>query len=207
MGDIMELNKVREKMDNRPVGAIGKRKRFGVLIPLVEIDGEIHMLFEMRSSKIKTQPGDVCVPGGALEDGETIVQCALRETWEEIGIEPSEIEVLGEFDVQHEPERLSLHTVVGILKEESLNHIKINPAEVAEVFTVPVRFFMETEPEIYMTDFVQTAKDFPYEKYGIRRDYKWSEFKREVPVYVYEDHVVWGMTCRILRWFIQEMNK
>ena len=118
-------------MDNRPVGAIGKRKRFGVLIPLVEIDGEIHMLFEMRSSKIKTQPGDVCFPGGALEDGETIVQCALRETWEEIGIEPSEIEVLGEFDVQHEPERLSLHTVVGILKEESLNHIKINTAEVA----------------------------------------------------------------------------
>jgi 8-oxo-dGTP pyrophosphatase MutT (NUDIX family) len=48
-----------------------KMKRSAVIIPLVEINGEINLLFEVRSKRLKSQPGDICFPGGQIEIGET----------------------------------------------------------------------------------------------------------------------------------------
>ena len=94
----MNISKIEKFMENRAPGDIGKRKNCSVLIPLVEIDGKLHILYEQRSTKIKTQPGDVCFPGGVMEKGETPIECALRETEEEIGIPRDKIKVLGQFD-------------------------------------------------------------------------------------------------------------
>lgn len=202
----MKIDNIKEKIKDWNPGFIGDVKHFSVLIPLVEIDGDVHVLLEVRSAKIKTQPGDVCFPGGKQEENETIIECALRETWEETGIPPEDVEIVGEFDIQHEPERMALHTVVGVLKEETLKKVKINPDEVETVFTVPLKFFKENEPAIYYSLFTQTAEDFPYEKYGIDRNYRWSRFKREIPVYMYDGFVIWGITCRIIRWFVKKMD-
>ena len=67
LGCRMNINYVEQFMDGRKPGAIGFRKDCAVLIPLVERADGLHLLFEQRSSKMKTQPGDVCFPGGRME--------------------------------------------------------------------------------------------------------------------------------------------
>src|SRR5699024_12413584 len=61
--------------------------RYGMLIRLVHVDSEIQVLFEVRSMKLRSQPGDICFPGGRLDSGDARLKaCAIRETEEEIGI-------------------------------------------------------------------------------------------------------------------------
>ena len=70
---------------------------YAVLIPLVETESGNALLLEVRSEKVR-QPGEICFPGGRSECGETVVETAVRETCEELGIEPSEIEVISELE-------------------------------------------------------------------------------------------------------------
>ncbi|MBQ4649404.1 MAG: CoA pyrophosphatase [Firmicutes bacterium] len=201
---MMELETIRTKMEGRKPGVIGDKKEFAVLIPLVEKDGELHFLFEKRAEGIR-QPGDVCFPGGKIEPGENIIECVLRETAEEIGI--TDVEVLGQFDSILEVNRITMHTVVGIVSESSIENAVINTAEVAEIFTVPVRFFIENEPVVYTGKIVQDTTDFPYEENGIRSDYKWRVGKQDIYIYHYGDKVIWGLTARVFRWFIEKMKE
>ena len=59
---------------------------YAVLVPLVERPEGLCLLYEVRADTLGRQPGEVCFPGGRLEPGEDAVSCALRETWEELGI-------------------------------------------------------------------------------------------------------------------------
>ena len=134
----MDINGIKEKMAGRKPGVIGDRKEFAVLIPLLEREDGLHLLFEKRSGNIK-QPGDTCFPGGRIEAGESITECALRETAEEIGI--TDVEVIGQFDSILEVNRITMHTVVGIVTEDSIKNARLNSDEVADIFTVPLDFF------------------------------------------------------------------
>jgi len=68
-----------------------------VLIPLFENreDGKIHCLLTVRPSHMRAHAGEVCFPGGKLDDGEDVVSAALREAWEEVGLAPKVVRVLG----------------------------------------------------------------------------------------------------------------
>lgn len=207
----MNIKQIEQFMGNRKPGDIGKRKNCSVLIPLVEIDGELHILYEQRSSKLKTQPGDVCFPGGVMEPGETPLQCALRETEEEIGIPQSNIRVIGQFDSIYEVRNITMHTIIGVIEEADLALLKPNPDEVAKVFTVPFKFFEEVEPFIYEYDIVQKVDDFPYEMVGVNPDYKWRVGRATVPIWHYgegEDRqLLWGLTALITLWLKQKLEE
>lgn len=195
----MDIESIRKKMQGRKPGVIGDKKEFAVLIPLVETpDGKLRLLFEKRSGNIR-QPGDICFPGGKMENGESVIECALRETAEEIGI--TEVDVIGQFDSILEVNRITMHTVLGVIKESELKKACINPDEVAEIFTVPADFFHTAKPIVYTGKIVQDVTDFPYEETGIRRDYKWRVGRQEIYIYHYEDRIIWGLTARIARWF------
>ena len=200
----MELKTVREKMAGREPGIIDGTKEFAVLIPLVERDGELHVVYEKRAEGIR-QPGDVCFPGGKIEEGESIVECALRETAEEIGI--TDVEVIGQFDTMLEVGRITMHTVLGIIKEKDLENAVLNTAEVAEIFSVPLEFFDVAQPIIYTGKMIQDVTGFPYEQTGIRSDYKWRVGKQDIYIYHYEKWIIWGLTARITRWFVEKMKE
>ena len=66
-----------------------------VLIPILIRDGKYHVLYEVRSAKLKTQPGEVCFPGGRIEQGETPGEAAIREACEELCITRDQMEIVG----------------------------------------------------------------------------------------------------------------
>ena len=73
------------------------------------------------------------------------------------------------------------------------------------MFTVPLKFFRENTAEIYDIDVVSDVSDFPYDKTGISPDYKWRKGKNLLPLYRYEDKIIWGITARIVKWFIEQI--
>ena len=194
----MDINGIKEKMAGRKPGVIGDRKEFAVLIPLLGREDGLHLLFEKRSGNIK-QPGDTCFPGGRIEAGESITECALRETAEEIGI--TDVEVIGQFDSILEVNRITMHTVVGIVTEDSIKNARLNSDEVADIFTVPLDFFVSTKPMSHTVRITQDTADFPYEETGIQKDYKWRVGQQEIFIYHYGDRIIWGLTARIAKWF------
>ena len=207
----MNIANVEKFMEGREPGAIGQRKDCAVLIPLVERADGLHILYEQRSTKMKTQPGDVCFPGGRMEPGESPAECALRETEEEIGIPAEKIRILGQFDSIYEVSHLTMNTVIGVIEEDDLDLLKLNPKEVETVFTVPYRFFLETEPIRYEYEVVQKVDDFPYEAAGIRKDYRWRVGKNSAPIFHYGEgsdrQIIWGLTARITMWLVEKLEE
>ena len=202
---LINVRDIEEKLKKRRVGTVDWYKFFSVTIPLIETEEGLSMVFEVRAAGLKTQPGDICFPGGRMEEGETALQCALRELKEETGIPPSELRVLGQFDTLHEFSGHTLYTFAVSLAPQALQKARLNQEEVAELFTVPLKFFKENTAEIYDIDVVSDVSDFPYDKTGISPDYKWRKGKNLLPLYRYEDKIIWGITARIVKWFIEQI--
>lgn len=190
-----------ERWRGRVPGLMGARSAYAVLVPVVcEPGREPALLFEVRAGTLRRQPGEVCFPGGKMEPGETPVQCALREAEEELGIPPAAVEVVGELDFIAHQSGFLMYPVLGRVEGRGPEGERINAAEVAESFLVPLSFFEKNPPELWTYPLIpQIPDDFPYERLGIPRDYPWRSGRGEVPVYLYEGHTIWGLTARIVR--------
>ena len=193
------LEALRRRFGGHMPGLMGARRTYAVLCPLVEREDGLHLLFEVRSATVR-QAGEVCFPGGQVEQGEDFTACALRESQEELAIPPEEITVLGQTDFICGQRGFLLQPVVGLVSPAGMEALTPAPAEVAEAFTVPLEFFRQNPPEIYpYTLLPQVPEDFPYEAVGISPDYPWAKGRVEVPVWHYEGHVIWGLTARIVQ--------
>ena len=194
-----ELERLRRRYSNRVPGLLGASRSYAVLVPLVEREDGLHLLFEVRAPQLR-QGGEVCFPGGRMEPGETVPGCALRETEEELSIPRSAVALLGRPDFICNQRGFLLQPVLGLVSPEGLAALRPSPAEVAEVFTAPLAFFRETEPELWRYELVpRVPEDFPYEPVGIPRDYPWNHGWVELPIWHYQGHAVWGMTARLVR--------
>ncbi len=172
-----------------------------VCIPLLKnADGRYDVLFEVRAATIAHQPGDVCLPGGMVEEGESPRDAALRELQEELLLNEDQICYLGDMDKLYTGSRLIMYSFAAEVTEYQNT---FSPAEVDEVFQVPLEFFLHTEPKCYVTRAkVEPGEDFPYELICGGRDYNWRSRKEEVCFYQYEGHVIWGLTAKMMRAFV-----
>lgn len=194
-----ELSELRRRFGGHVPGLLDARKEFAVLCPLVEQADGLHLLFEVRSGNV-SQAGEVCFPGGKLEAGETPEAGALRETWEELAIPSQEIQIIGRPDFICSQRGFLLHPVLGLVSRQGMQAIQPAPAEVAEVFTVPLAFFRRTPPQLYSYDLLpQAPENFPYATVGVSRDYPWQRGRTDVPLWFYEGRAIWGLTGRIVR--------
>lgn len=203
---MMHIRHIKNAIIGRKPGPLDIRRFYAVLLPLVEIDKELHILYEVRASHLKVQPGEVCFPGGAIEEGETPVESAVRETFEEIGISPDMIDIIGELDYLHKAGNYLIYPFAGVLKC-NISDIRLNRSEVDDIFTVPLKYLLSNEPDEHIISYkVHTNEDFPYEKIKGNKKYKWR--KMEIPVYFYEydDRLIWGMTAKITKSFIDLLN-
>ncbi len=169
-----------------------------VCIPLVEAGGETCLLFEKRSEEIDQQPGDVCFPGGAVEEGETPREAALREMTEELLVSPGQIELLGPGDTLA-ADSVRVYSFVCRLRDYDG---RFGRDEVAETFTVPLSFFLENEPKAYTVEWEPCfGEDFPFRKIHGGRDYRWGRRAMTVLFYEYRGRVIWGMTAKMTHAF------
>lgn len=173
-----------------------------VLIPLI-YDAEKNnweILFERRALHLSVQPGDICLPGGKIEEGEEPKRTAVRETSEELVIPESHIELLGPMDEVLGPAQWIIHPYAGILNGYEGT---FSEDEVHEVFTIPVGWFIENEPRLYQTTLANIPPDdFPYELIRGGRDYEFRKRKHDMYFYENGDRTIWGATAAVVRGFI-----
>ncbi|MBR5930448.1 MAG: CoA pyrophosphatase [Lachnospiraceae bacterium] len=176
-----------------------KAHKAAVCIALIETADDYDIVLEVRSGLIPRQPGDVCLPGGGVEPGESYQEAAVRETCEELLIQPDQIKIIGASDIMHNKNML-IYPYVGILTDYEGT---FNEAEVAEVFRVPVRFFEETKPGRFVFESTSRPDEgFPFKNNSGGRDHQWRVQKTEEFYYEYEGHIIWGLTAHILRAFL-----
>ena len=190
------LEQIRENTAGRSFEEIRPvRRRNAVLIPLIEKEGELCILFEVRQAGIR-QGGEICFTGGMIEAHETAEEAAVRETAEELLIPEENIEVIAPMHMIGGPGGAELSSCLGILHGYTGTFAK---REVDHVFTVSLSWFASHAPRICDGAMaVDLAEDFPYELIPGGRDYPWHRIPRRFYFYESEGGVIWGITAELL---------
>ena len=180
---------------------------YAVLVPLIEGNTGWELLFEVRAATLRRQPGEVCFPGGRMEGEESAVACALQETEEELGIPAAAVEVVAGLDVLLHQSGFLLHPVLGVVDAAAAEQLKLQSAEVAETFRVPLDFFRQNAPlcPSYPLE-PRPGPDFPYEAIGFPQGYPFRAGRVEVPIYRWADKAIWGITGRIVRHLMEVLG-
>lgn len=200
------MHKLITRLSARKPDIMGKDAYFvsAVLLPLLEKQGQKQILFEVRAANMKTQPGEICFPGGRVESYEQHApyQAAIRETTEELGINRENIKLIGPLDILPSPMGRLIYPYAGYIMTDNFQP---NPEEVAQIFAVPLDFLLNNPPKIFYTEVaVRYSSDFPFHK--IPPEYKPGWQKRwSFPDYCFEygKYFIWGLTAKILYNFLE----
>jgi 8-oxo-dGTP pyrophosphatase MutT (NUDIX family) len=154
-------------------------KPSSVLLLLFSEDNELYVCLIKRPATMKHHAGQVALPGGRHEPGETPLETALRETWEEIGVTADKIEILGSLsELFVDVSGFLIHPFVGWLEEKPI--FKTNPAEVEKTILFPLLKFKDKLDETEL----ETVSG-----------------RLKVPCFHFEGEIVWGATAMILAEF------
>lgn len=179
----------------------GGRKESAVLLPLIKVDDEWHILYEVRSDLV-SQAGDSSFPGGRVEKNENFEEAAIRETMEELNIARENIKVLGEMDYIIS-KNLIIRCFVGELIGLEVSDISPNQ-EVEQVYTVPVEFLITNPPQYFTVNFNPALDEEFLRSLGKEEfEYEFREHTDKVPVYEVEKHSLWGYTANLTERFIE----
>lgn len=153
-------------------------KPAAVLVPLVLREEETTVLLTRRTDHLHDHPGQVSFPGGRVDEGdESAAFTALREAEEEIGLMPSQVELIGELPRYHTGTGFEVTPVVGLVVPPL--ELALDPFEVAEAFEVPLSFLLD--PRNHQRHTVEVR--------GRMREY-WA-----MP---YRDYYIWGATAGMI---------
>jgi 8-oxo-dGTP pyrophosphatase MutT (NUDIX family) len=199
----LNFRKIKEKIQNRIPGSTRNQHYYSVLLPLICIEGKMHLVYEVRSENLSRQPGQISFPGGRVERGEEFSQAAVRECSEELLIDKNQIELLGEIDYLITPFNFIIYVFVGRLKLEDLSQIIVNNYEVDEIFSVPIDYFLENDVEKYSAVLKsEFDDDFPYHLIPQGKKHNQKRGAYEIYFYRYNGRIIWGITAEITKNFI-----
>src|SRR5690606_4103734 len=103
-----------------------------VLVPIVDLPDGPRLLLTRRADTLASHTGQIAFPGGRLDPGETAVEAALREAWEEVGLDAHFVEPLGLSDAYETGTGFLVTPIVAWVRPGF--SLVPNPGEVAEVF-------------------------------------------------------------------------
>ena len=162
-----------------PNEAGGEGRASAVLAPLYEHDGTVHVILTRRAQHLRAHQGEISFPGGGHEVGETSAAAALREAYEEIGLDPTDVEVVGELD--------HLTTARG------------------EAYIVPHVGLLAGRPELEPNaDEVEMILHVPLDELlleEVYREERWDLGSHHRSIFFFElvGDTVWGATAAMLR--------
>jgi 8-oxo-dGTP pyrophosphatase MutT (NUDIX family) len=184
-----------------------KNALFSVLIPIIEINAIPHILFEVRSFDLESQPGEVCFPGGKMEKGEQPSQTALRETQEELNLSHEQLKIIGSLPPLTTPFHFTIFPFCGVIQHTTFEQIRYSKDEVDSIFTVPLPELMAQEPEEYVLRYdMNVDPSFPYHHIPNGERYEWKSGRYRVVFYYHQDHVIWGLTAKMLKFFLESIK-
>ena len=154
-----------------------------VLLPIYYKEGEIHILFTRRTENVKTHKRQISFPGGARQEGESLLQTALRESTEEIGLAPDKVEILGELDdTVTLVSNYIVSPFVGLIPWPY--DFKVDGWETDEIIEAPIPALLDDESWHHKTEVIAGREVTAYS-------------------YHYRGDVIWGATARILHQFLE----
>ena len=167
----------------------GSRQRFpqpdeparqaGVLVLLYPLMDELHVVLTRRTDTLRGHSGQISFPGGKRDPHDrSLVDTARRETCEELGICADDLDIIGSLSTVYiPPSNFEVYPSVAMLPD--VPHFSPNPAEVAEVFSVPLAALLD--------------HSFKASEY---RDFQGTSYL--IPYYALNGHKVWGATAIML---------
>jgi 8-oxo-dGTP pyrophosphatase MutT (NUDIX family) len=155
-----------------------------VLVPIYRREGQYYILFTQRTERVKEHKGQISFPGGARQKGDrTLLDTALRECAEEIGLAPGEVKILGELDdTLTETSHYIISPFVGVIPWPY--EFKVDGWETEEIIEVPISALMDKDSRPQETKIIGGQQVTSY-------------------LYHYQGRVIWGATARILHQFLE----
>lgn len=194
------LKQIKNIFRNRDAEIIGDFKKSSVMILLSEDKGKLNVIFEVRALTLRNQPGDICLPGGKVEAGESPKEASIRETMEELNIDRGDMEFIGEMDYIVTPYNFIIYPFVAKLNKQNISP---NKSEVDHIFKVPLEFFMDSYPMFHELSIIpDPGEEFPYHLIRNGKRYKFRTGKIPEYFYKYEGYIIWGFTALIIKRFI-----
>jgi 8-oxo-dGTP pyrophosphatase MutT (NUDIX family) len=153
-----------------------------VLVPLFKKGEDCYLLFTKRSDQVKYHKGEISFPGGVVDEEDSeLISTALREAFEEIGLNENDVQIIGILDDIVTITEFIVTPIVGLFPYPYL--FKVSEVEIAELIEVPLASLLDedcfSEREIFR---------------GGRNEVVYA--------YQYEKHIIWGATARILKQFL-----
>lgn len=152
-----------------------KARMAAVLVPLCTYRGELGLLYTLRSTKLNSNKGQVSFPGGMKDDSDkSLEDTALRETWEELRIPVTDVDVWSSTGIIGR-KNLSVMPVLGFVGEIDPQKLEVNPEEVEEAFVISL------------------------EKLCDPKHFRFTQFRNGflLPAYTGGKYRVWGLTAAI----------
>ena len=183
----MFANKIRNILTSREQKTVlasdAPLKPAAILLPLFKKGNKYHLLFTKRTETVEYHKGQICFPGGAQDTSDTDPeQTALRETYEEIGVRPEDVKILGMLDKMGTITSNFLITpFVGIIPYPY--EFRINKDEIEELIEIPLSVLAD-------------------KKYYREDTYVIDGVARTGSIFEYRGKIIWGATARILKQFI-----
>ena len=193
-------------MEKKESSSHSTLRRASVLVPLFERsigdenddDDGIHVLLTRRPSSMKSHGGEVCFPGGKMddEDGDD-VRTALREANEEIGLDPQNVHVLSRMGTIESKHSICVTPIIGVVTPPEFAEpcrLTLNTDEVESAFAVPLRYFCDSMNNcISAEEILWRGENFTL------RTYNYVDVENDNTRFV-----IWGLTAHIL-WLVAKI--
>jgi len=149
-----------------------------VLIPILTFKKDLEILLTKRSNKLKNHPGQIAFPGGKKDQIDSSpIETALRETQEEVGLNPKNVEIIASLPSHKTATGFVIKPYLGLINQPFNETLR--QGEVDEIFTVPYEYILNEK-----NFSIQTRK--------------WNGSQRSYYVVPYGPYYIWGATARIL---------
>ena len=146
------------------------------------------IILNKRTDRVEHHKGEISFPGGGRDpEDDSILDTALRETREEMGIAPEDIEIIAQLDQVSTRSGFSNTPFVGIIPPDY--DFEVSNIEIAEVLEVPIESLLDTENQV--EDDRVWGDEIPSKQYS----------------YLYGSHIIWGATARIITQLLDILKK